>query len=67
MIMEFLHGGTLREAVKIHKMSVQHAAFISREILKGIEYIHSHGWAHRDLKSSNVMLSLTGEIKLGTH
>lgn len=63
--MEYLHGGTVREAVKIHKLSPKHVAFITREMLKGIDYIHTRGWAHRDLKSSNVMLSIEGQIKLG--
>jgi len=62
--MEFLHGGTVREAVKVHKLSSNHSAFIAREVLRGLSYLHSNGWIHRDLKSSNVMLSIRGEIKI---
>lgn len=66
VVMEFMHGGTVREAVKFHKFTEKHIAFISREILQAISYMHGRGWAHRDLKSSNVMLGITSEIKLST-
>lgn len=33
-------------------------------MLRGIEYIHKQGLAHRDLKSSNVMLTVSGQVKL---
>eukprot|EP01127_Copromyxa_protea_P015227 TRINITY_DN4344_c0_g1_i4.p1 TRINITY_DN4344_c0_g1~~TRINITY_DN4344_c0_g1_i4.p1 ORF type:complete len:358 (+),score=60.67 TRINITY_DN4344_c0_g1_i4:422-1495(+) len=64
VFMEFLHGGTVREAVKIQKLSLDHIGFILREVLKGVSYIHSRGWTHRDLKSSNVMMGIRGEIKI---
>jgi len=64
IVMEYLEGGTLADAVKAYKFSEAHIAYVSREILKGINYLHEQGFAHRDLKSSNVMLSLDGHIKL---
>lgn len=33
-------------------------------MLKGIKYLHDRGYAHRDLKSSNVMLTIQGDVKL---
>jgi len=64
LIMEYLHGGTLADAAKAYNFTDTHIAFTAREILKGILFLHEQGFAHRDLKSSNVMLSIHGEIKL---
>jgi len=64
MIMEYLQGGTLNEASKIVKLSEKHVAFVAREMLKALKFIHEQGFAHRDLKSQNVMLSIEGQVKL---
>jgi len=64
LAMEFLQGGTLNEASKIIKLSEKHVAFVGREVCKALKYIHEQGFAHRDLKSQNVMLSIEGHVKL---
>jgi len=62
--MEYLQGGTLNEASRIVKLSEKHVAFVGREVCKALKYIHEQGFAHRDLKSQNVMLSIEGHVKL---
>jgi len=62
--MEYLQGGTLGEAASMHRMDENHIAFIAREILKPLKYLHSLHYVHRDLKSANVMLSIEGTVKL---
>ncbi|KAI0299266.1 hypothetical protein BC826DRAFT_1102819 [Russula brevipes] len=37
---------------------------VSRETAQGLQHLHKHGVIHRDIKSDNVLLSLTGDIKL---
>eukprot|EP01130_Rhizamoeba_saxonica_P006769 TRINITY_DN2704_c1_g1_i2.p1 TRINITY_DN2704_c1_g1~~TRINITY_DN2704_c1_g1_i2.p1 ORF type:complete len:296 (-),score=50.83 TRINITY_DN2704_c1_g1_i2:28-915(-) len=64
LITEYLEGGTLSIACRSHKFSDQHIAFIARSILRGLEFMHNKGIVHRDLKSSNVMLSLQGTVKI---
>jgi len=62
--MDYLEGGTLGEAAQLYTFSEKHIAYISRECLKGIQFLHERGFAHRDLKSSNVMMSVKGDVKL---
>eukprot|EP01127_Copromyxa_protea_P015365 TRINITY_DN4413_c0_g1_i1.p1 TRINITY_DN4413_c0_g1~~TRINITY_DN4413_c0_g1_i1.p1 ORF type:complete len:592 (-),score=136.70 TRINITY_DN4413_c0_g1_i1:84-1859(-) len=62
--MEFLEGGTLSEAARASTFSDNHVAYVAREILKALDYLHDKKFVHRDLKSQNVMLSIKGEVKL---
>jgi len=64
VVMEFLEGGTLSEAVESCKFEEGQVAYVAREMLKGIAYLHSKGFVHRDLKSGNVMMSVDGDLKL---
>jgi len=64
VVMEYLEGGTLTEAVESCKFEENQVAYVARETLKGISYLHSKGFAHRDLKSANVMMSIDGDVKL---
>jgi len=62
--MEYLEGGTLSQARLSHKFQEENIAYIARELLTGIAYLHSMSLAHRDLKSANVMLSVEGGVKM---
>ena len=39
-------------------------AYILREILNGIAYLHGHKLLHRDIKGQNVMITQDGRIRL---
>eukprot|EP01129_Flabellula_baltica_P017173 TRINITY_DN9437_c0_g1_i1.p1 TRINITY_DN9437_c0_g1~~TRINITY_DN9437_c0_g1_i1.p1 ORF type:complete len:375 (-),score=44.61 TRINITY_DN9437_c0_g1_i1:11-1135(-) len=39
-------------------------AYIIRKILKGLSFLHNSQIAHRDIKSSNIMLTLEGKVKI---
>jgi hypothetical protein len=66
IIMEYLQGGTLKEASKSKLFTDIHIAYIAREILTGLNFLHNKNIAHRDLKSANIMMSVKGEIKLNS-
>ncbi|XP_051912733.1 cyclin-dependent kinase 9-like [Hippocampus zosterae] len=42
-----------------------HLKCVMRQILVALEHLHSKGFAHRDLKSANILMNLSGEVKLG--
>jgi CheY-like chemotaxis protein len=63
--LEFVEGQTLRQLVKIRgPLDLPHALDLIRQLLAGLDYAHRRGVTHRDLKSSNVIVSATGVAKL---
>ena len=66
MAMELLRGGNLKQASTSKAVPFTEAeiAYVARETLCGIRYLHEVEVAHRDLKNLNIMLSLDGGVKL---
>ncbi|MBI2521126.1 MAG: serine/threonine protein kinase [Bdellovibrio sp.] len=58
MAMEYIQGKTIRDCIKAgRKFSVDDVCSITKQILKSLREAHDHGIIHRDLKSSNIMLT----------
>ena len=65
--MEYMEGGCLTDVVCANLMTEGQIAAVSREITQGLEHLHEYGIIHRDIKSDNVLLSPTGEVKLSVY
>lgn len=62
--MEFLGGGSCLDLLKPGPMAEGHIAIIMRELLHGLDYLHSTGKIHRDIKAANILLSESGQVKI---
>lgn len=60
LIMEWIEGETLSEAIHKGELSKQERRRIMHDTIDAIAYIHSCGVVHRDLKPSNIMLRRAG-------
>src|SRR5262245_14807174 len=64
--MELIDGGTVGALVMDHgKMPWRQAIEISLQVCAALEYAHTRGVIHRDLKPGNLLLTRAGKVKLG--
>eukprot|EP01090_Pellita_catalonica_P022167 TRINITY_DN850_c0_g1_i1.p1 TRINITY_DN850_c0_g1~~TRINITY_DN850_c0_g1_i1.p1 ORF type:complete len:415 (-),score=49.50 TRINITY_DN850_c0_g1_i1:33-1277(-) len=67
VVMEYCGGGSLLDIVELwksFKLAEDQMSYITRETLKGLQYMHSMDRIHRDIKSNNILLGLDGSVKL---
>jgi len=65
MVMEFVEGQTLRNFIKVRKQIAPiDAVRLMADIARGLDHAFRRGISHRDLKSSNVLVSSAGHAKL---
>jgi serine/threonine protein kinase len=63
--MELMDGGCLTDLVTgEYRMKESEIAWVSKECLRALAYMHNAGTLHRDIKSDNVLMNARGEVKL---
>lgn len=67
IVMEFCGGGSVEAAYKGLRgpLTEQEIACIIRESLNGLSFLHSCNKMHRDIKCGNILMTESGQIKIG--
>ncbi len=63
-VMPYLAGGDLRDAVLRHDLSRADALQAVRQVGEALEYAHSRGLVHRDVKPQNILVDHQGRAYL---
>ncbi|CAB3247201.1 unnamed protein product [Arctia plantaginis] len=63
--MEYCGGGSLQDIYHVTgPLTELQIAYMCRETLTGLSYLHSMGKMHRDIKGANILLTECGDVKL---
>ncbi len=57
LVMEYVEGGDLRsKMIPDHPMPIVEIRAIMKPVIKAVEYLHSRGIVHRDMKPENILM-----------
>lgn len=63
--MEYMDKGSLYDLVRLNiKLDEKHMAYIIKQIVYALTFVHDLKRVHRDIKVDNILMSSRGEIKL---
>ena len=66
IIMEYVDGQTISERIAAYgaALPLSETFYVFEKVCEAINYIHTHGVIHRDIKSNNIKISSQGHVKL---
>jgi len=62
--MEYVDGQTLKEKIKSGPLKLEEVLEIGMQVADGLREAHEKGIVHRDIKSSNIMVTENGQAKI---
>ena len=65
LVMEYCLGSA-SDIIEVHKkpLKEEEIAAMCQDALNGLDYLHSAGRIHRDVKAGNILLTEAGRVKL---
>jgi eukaryotic-like serine/threonine-protein kinase len=64
IVMEYCEGETLSQRIRRRALDSGEFLSIARQIAAGVAAAHDAGIVHRDLKSANIIIEPTGQVKI---
>jgi serine/threonine protein kinase/Tol biopolymer transport system component len=64
LVMEYLPGGTLKDRLVDQRMAWQESFHLLLPVARALQFSHQQGIIHRDVKPSNILITLSGEPML---
>jgi tRNA A-37 threonylcarbamoyl transferase component Bud32 len=64
LLMEFVDGVNLRQAMKVGRFTPAQALAIVPQICEALHFAHQAGVLHRDIKPENILLDTKGRVKI---
>jgi len=64
IVMEMIDGIELKDKIKSGPIDIEEAKHIANQIAEGLDAAHKKGIIHRDIKSSNIMITEDGKVKI---
>ena len=64
LLMEFIDGVTLRQALRASQITAADALSIVTQICDALQFAHEEGVVHRDIKPENILIDKRGRVKI---
>ena len=64
LVLEYVEGGALTDILTKQRLDETQIGAVCRPVLRALEFLHSNGVLHRDIKTDSILISADGKVKL---